>query len=666
MKKFRERKSWIVLIAVLLLFAACKGETPTAPPPGGGTPPGGTTPPTGVTLTVTTSKSDPLVDTSVTITATATLNGAPVPDGTAVEFASTGGSLSGSGTAILRTTTNGAVSVTLTNSAPGLIRVSAIVNNVTRTVDVTFLARPVVTPPPDATPTITSITPAIGRPAGGEVIRITGTNFKTPVHVLFDTGGPLPVEGSVVSVSPTLIEVITPSINLGSGQELAVDVIVLTEVGSTTEQRVALADGFTYRNVQLTPIISTVTPNSGPVTGNTRVTIIGEGFQDPVQVLFNTAEARVLNVTYSQILAESPAARDTSPNGSGTVTGPVTVTVKNIKSNTSATMDSGFLYKAAMQITAFGPGEGPFTGGTRVSIDGIGFLAPVAVSIGGVAAQPISVTGTRIIALTSGLPDATCSGGGGPVVVTNIVNGDTATSDTTFTYRVAKPTILTVSQNNVRGGNITITVLNAVGLPRLTLDDTNLNITGAVASGDSTIFTATVPTTLALATQACPAVAASVPIPTSFDVTYTSVTTGCTDTLTNGAIISPPANDPTITFVPAAFTPFSATITPATPDPDGVGPLLGTPASVAPSSPQTVTLTNTGTGTLTVNSVTPGPGCTNFTVSNPSTPASLEACDPFTISAFYNGMTTAGTEQCTVTVNTSDGSRTLTLVGTSQ
>lgn len=667
MRKFRERKSWIVLFAVLLLFAACKGETPTAPPPGGGVPPGGTPPPSGVNLTLTTTNSNPLVDSTVTITAAATLDGNPVPNGTAVEFTSNGGTLTGGGTSVLRTTTSGAATVTLTSSSAGVIRVSATVNNVTRTIDITFQARPIVVPPPNTAATITSISPNVGRPAGGEVIRITGTNFKAPVRVLFDVGLPLPVEGFVVSVTDTVIEVITPPVNLGTGQQLAVDVIVLTQAGTTTEQRLERVDGFTYRNLQLTPIISTVTPNSGPVIGGTRVTIIGEGFQQPVQVLFNTAEARVLNITFNQILVETPAGRDTAPTGSGTVTGPVSVTVRNISSNTVVSLDAGFHYKAEMQITAAGPTEGPFTGGTRVQIDGIGFIAPVAVSIGGVAAQPISVSGTKIIALTPGVALASCSDVSGVISVTNIVNGDTAIGPS-FIYRVLRPVIISVSPNNVRGGNISITVLNAIGIDRLRLGDTSLIITSATENPDgTTTFVATVPTTLTLATQACPAITGvTTPIPTAFDVVYTSATTTCSDTLQNGATVVPPINTPVVTIVPATFGPFAARITPATPGSPGPPVVAPTPAFATPSSPQTLTVTNSGTGTLTINSVTPGVGCTNFTISNPTTPTGLAACDPFTITAVYNGQATPGTQQCTVTVNTSAGNRTLTLTGTSQ
>jgi hypothetical protein len=101
------------------------------------------------------------------------------------------------------------------------------------------------------------------------------------------------------------------------------------------------------------------------------VTIFGDGFQDPVQVLFGTAEAHVLTVQFDRILVETPAGRDTNPDGSGTVTGPVTVTVRNINSQTEASMASGFHYKAAIQITG-GSTNATTRGGGRVTIEGTG------------------------------------------------------------------------------------------------------------------------------------------------------------------------------------------------------------------------------------------------------------------------------------------------------
>ena len=70
--------------------------------------------------------------------------------------------------------------------------------------------------------------------------------------------------------------------------------------------------------------------------------------------------------------------RDTSSNGSGTVTGPVDIKVRNVGSGKETTFPAGFRYIAKMQITAFGPGTGTAFGGTRVTVDGVGFNDPLA------------------------------------------------------------------------------------------------------------------------------------------------------------------------------------------------------------------------------------------------------------------------------------------------
>src|SRR5205085_2362499 len=97
MSKYR-RQTWVlVLLALLALFAGCKGESsPTAPPVTGGgsgvpTTTGGT-PATGAAVTLSVSSATPVVGSASTITATVTINGQPAPDGTAVEFSTDIGS----------------------------------------------------------------------------------------------------------------------------------------------------------------------------------------------------------------------------------------------------------------------------------------------------------------------------------------------------------------------------------------------------------------------------------------------------------------------------------------------------------------------------------------------------------------------------------------------
>ncbi|MDQ6800167.1 MAG: IPT/TIG domain-containing protein [Acidobacteriota bacterium] len=660
----RKRKLTFAIVALVLILAGCKSESPTAPPvtPGGTTPGGGITPPTNPTVRITASNTSPLVNSNVIITATVTENGQNVPNGTAVQFTTTLGTFTdtGSNTSV-RITTNGVSTVTLTSAGAGTAHVTATVANVSASVDVTFSTVPVTPQPPSTTPTITTIVPTTGPPAGGTQVTINGTNFRTPVRVLFDIGDGNPQEAFVVSVSPTQIVVITPRINLTTGQTKAADVIVITQAGTAAESRVVKTQGFTYQNAVLTPVIRTVQPTSGPIGGGTRVTIIGDAFQQPVQVFFGSAEAQVLSVTFDQIIVMSPRGSDTAPGGSGVVTGPVPVTVRNVGSNTTGSSPVQFRYTPKMQITTVGPTEGPFTGGTRVRIDGIGFDDPLAVSVAGVAAQVISVSGSEVIVQTVGINLTSCSDKEGPIVVTNTENGDTA-SGGTFIFRVPRPLITNISNPNNAGGTATITVLNALGFARITIGGVAVPISATVPNANgTTTFTVQLPPTIQLSTVSCPA-GGSAPIPTAFDVVYTSATTGCTDTAPKGITINPAAV-PVVFANPATFQPFTATITP-TPAP--APPFPGT--SVTPSATQTIQLVNNGTAPLDIQSITQvGAGCPRF-ASGPAVPpvVTLNQCESLPISVTYTGQLTPTTETCTLTVQTNAGTKTFLLVGSAR
>jgi IPT/TIG domain-containing protein/uncharacterized protein DUF1573 len=653
MRTMRERKSWVAALAIVVLFGACKGESPTAPPTGGGTPPGGTIPPAGVTLTVTTTNTDPLIDSSVVITATATLNGQPVPNGTAVEFETNVGIFDNTplATSIVKTTTNGVASVTLSSATAGAARVHATVNNVDRIVDITFRERPIVTPPPGTAPTITSVTPSVGRPAGGQLLHITGTNFKSPLRVLFGVGQPLPVEGSVQNVTDTGIDVISPAVNVTVGQELAADIVVITEAGSSREQRVTKTGGFTFRNEVLTPRVSTATPNSGPVTGGTRVTIIGDGFQAPVQVLFGTAEAKVISVNFTEIIVESPAARDTAPDGSGTVTGPVSILVRNINSSTSVTLTPGFNYKNAMQITAVGPTEGPFTGQTRVTIDGTGFVAPVAVVIGGFTAQPLNVSGTRIIALTSPIALTGCGDVTGETTVTNIVNGDQAVGPD-YTFRVPKPAIISIQDLDgaptLPGDTLAIVVANAIaGVNRITIADRVVFITGTTFNPDgSATFTVALPSNFVFPTESClvGAITGVRPTPLTVNVTYLNIQTTCTDTAANALTITPPDTS-------CILAPPNASLSPTTPPCIPLGDV--TAAGTATGS-TTFQVSNTGGQNLIISSFTVSANSNTTTVTvTPSAPQNIApgASRLFTVTV---DPTAPGAFSATIDINSND------------
>ncbi|HEX8408569.1 MAG TPA: IPT/TIG domain-containing protein, partial [Thermoanaerobaculia bacterium] len=412
--------------------------------------------------------------------------------------------------------------------------------------------------------------------------------------------------------------------------------IVLTQAGTASEARAELTGAFTFRSEQLTPIISTVTPNSGPVTGGTRVSIFGEGFQEPVQVLFDTAEARVLNVKFNEILVETPAGRDTSPTGEGPVVGPVGVTVRNINSNQAVTIASGFLYKNAIQIIAVSPG-GAIAGvaGTRVTIDGNGFVSPVVVVVrtpeGDVSLQPISVTGTKIVAIAPAILPSECADLIGPLIITNVVNGDQAEGPP-FTFFVAEPVIVGISPSTVVAGqNITVTVANASpGGSRLTIGDRNVFPT--LTSFDETTrvatFTIATPTDIDFPTVACTVGGVPGERQTSvrFDVGYENVATTCEDTATQALTITP--LDATCVLPP----PPNANITPAVGTCGNMGnvPFAGTVTGTA-----TFTITNTGGSPLIVSSVAVVGSANTTTVTATPTSATIapQASQTFTVTA---------------------------------
>jgi hypothetical protein len=655
----KKRIPSLALLGLLLVFGACKGESPTAPPATGTLPPTGTPPPAGVTLTLTASNENPLVDSTVVITANVSQNGSAVPNGTAVEFLTNNGTFTDTNAATtIRTTTNGVATATLTASTAAATRVTATVNNVSRTVDVTFQTRPVTPPVPGTTPTIAAVTPSIGRPAGGETIRITGTNFIAPVRVLFDVGGVSPIEGFVVSRTDTAIEVITPSVNLGAGQQLTSRIIVITQAGSTNEQRAEVTEGFTFRNEALTPRVSTMSPSSGPILGGTRVSIFGDGFQAPVQVLFGDQsvpswqEAQVVEVRFDEIVIMTPEARSTAPGGSGPVTGPVDLRVINVRSQTEVIVDNAFRYIAAMQITAAGPTEGPATGGTRVTIDGTGFVAPVAVSIGGIAAQPTFVSGTRIIAISSAVDITSCADApGGLITVTNISNGDQAAGPL-FTYRVDKPFISSISPSAVQpGGMVTITVANALPSGNRIKIGSATFLPTPVFSGTTATFTVAVPSTFTFNTEACTLGGATGTrqVPTAVDVVIDNgLVASCTDTVDDGLVINPCAVPPC-----PCVTPPNASITGATVCPTSTS--MGTAVSAGTGTAGAIfTVTNNGGETLVLQQPAPtAQSNATFTVSGPSTTLILApgASTSFTVSA---DPTVAGPFTGTIRVTSND------------
>ena len=682
MKTTTLRILMIALVALLALtMVGCKGESsPTAPPTTSTVPPGGVTPPAGASVTLTVSNATPLVNSQVKVTATVTQNGSAVPDGTAVQFTTTIGTFSDTGqNTTIRTTTAGVATATLSSASAGTATITATVNNVSKTTTVTFSTVPVTPPLPNTAPTITSVcvvtgstctTPATGIPAGGQQVVITGTNFRQPVRVLFDPGNGQPAkEAFVSSVTATQIVVVAPPFDIVTGQTLPVTITVIDEAGTAVEQKVSAQNAFTYQLAVLTPSVRTLTPTSGPIDGGTSVAILGDAFQAPVQVFFGAAEAQVIKVQFNEIDVISPTARDTSPAGSGAVTGPVDIKVRNVGSGKEATFPAGFRYIAKMQITAFGPGSGTAFGGTRVTIDGVGFNDPVTVSIGGIVATPIKVSGTQVIARTGRTP-IPCTPPSGPVIITNVDNGDQAnTLPTVFVYQAEKPLITDVSPLQAQPGqSVQITLIKpGVGL------NGNAFIRFTFTSGSAVFtvfptpseifdpegplrFTVNVPSPPASAFPSQPCTTGgglpgTQPGPLTATLTFLNVTTGCTDTVTNFQIL------PLVSTCTATAPPPAAVVSPTTfcPSVSGFGNV-----TIGNNSSQLLTVSNTASGTgaqslLISNAVISGPNSSEFSVTPTTATIPAGQSAPFTIK--FTPIAPTGAKTATLRLFTNDPAR---------
>ena len=163
------------------------------------------------------------------------------------------------------------------------------------------------------------------------------------------------------------------------------------------------------------PVLTGVSASSGPATGGTTVTITGSGLSAATAVSFGGAAATIVSDTDAQIVATSPAG-----------TGVVDVTVTTAGGTSVSSTADQFYYVPV--VTGVSPAQGSVTGGTSVTITGVGLDAATAVTFGGTAGTISSDTGTQIVAISP-------AGTGTVDVRVTTAGGTSATSDVgKFTY----------------------------------------------------------------------------------------------------------------------------------------------------------------------------------------------------------------------------------------
>jgi hypothetical protein len=282
-------------------------------------------------------------------------------------------------------------------------------------------------------PTIASFIPLTGFSSGGTSVTITGNDFIAGAEVRI--GGV--VCPTTAETPPTSITCLTTSGPIGA-QSVTVENI---------DQQIATSSSFTF---VAAPLVSSITPNKGPLDGGTIITITGNYF-DPASTVTVGGD-----VCTGVLYDSATQLRCTTPLKLLASNAPVVVTNPDTQlSNSTISYD----YRDPPNIISVSPTGGRLSGGNTVTINGTGFLSGATVEFGaGSACTSVNVVSNLLI--TCVVPSKATAG---PVTV-RVVNDDLQPDSLVGGYLYSSaPTITSITPNSgiPAGGNtIVITGTN--------------------------------------------------------------------------------------------------------------------------------------------------------------------------------------------------------------
>ena len=287
-------------------------------------------------------------------------------------------------------------------------------------------------------PTVTSVSPSSGPLAAGTPVTITGTNLSGATAITFGADGP----ATGVSCTATSCTATAPA-----GAAGTVDVTVTGPGGASATSP---ADQYTY---VAAPTVTGVSPNNGPETGGTTVTITGTGLAGATAVMFGGTAATGVSCTATTCTATAAAHTD----------GTVDVQVTTVGGTSALSAADQYTYnEPAAVITAISPASGPEAGGTIVTVTGTDFLGATAVHFGTTAATAFTVNSdTQITATAPASTDGTVD-----VTVTTAAGTSPPVTADHYTYLEPAPAITGIAPTvgDATGGTtVTITGTDFLG-----------------------------------------------------------------------------------------------------------------------------------------------------------------------------------------------------------
>ena len=309
-----------------------------------------------------------------------------------------------------------------------------------------------------APPAVASLSTTAGPVRGGTVVTLTGTRFTGATRV--DFGG---TPARFTFVSATSIRATTPAHAAG-----VVAVAVTTPYGTSPEHT---SSTFAFDPV---PAITALSPQTGPPSGGTVVTLTGTGLSRATAVRFGSVAATNL------VRVSATTLRATTPRHAS---GPVDVQVTTPGGTSATGVGARFAYGSPPVVGALSATAGPLRGGTVVTITGAHLSDATAVRFGNVAATGLvraSDTSLRVTAPAQA--EGTVS-----VRVTNPNGTSPESAGGRFTY-VGVPAVsaLSVPAGPLRGGTVVTVTGTRLGLAT-GVDFGGVAGTGLVRVSDTTL-----------------------------------------------------------------------------------------------------------------------------------------------------------------------------------
>jgi hypothetical protein len=252
-------------------------------------------------------------------------------------------------------------------------------------------------------PRLTGTSATEGPAAGGTSLTITGTGFTSATAVNF-AGVP---DTSITVTGDTSITLVTPPTAPGT------DAVTVTNSGGTS------ADSATFQFTFVpAPVISSLSPDNGPVGGGNSITITGSGFTFASGVTFGDQGAGFTIDNDTSITAFVPASDCACQSDSSSVT---------VSSVGGVSNSATYNYTNVAPGTPDAPVIGTAAAGHGSS--SVAFTPPA--NDGG---SPItSYTAIALDTTNAANGGQSASGGSSPITVTGLTNGDSYTFTVTAT-----------------------------------------------------------------------------------------------------------------------------------------------------------------------------------------------------------------------------------------